>query len=178
MAVQKQTDFEYQHHYDNLRKRHYINGVPYVLHCHHYTSLYLQLAEDATLFDGVGLIKATARDVFYEELTRAFERQGLTALADRIHVVESYWAFGGMGDLKLIQAGPVSGKAEMAHSHVDEGWLKKFGKRDKPVNYITQGYLEAAFAALFDLPAGSFETSELESLVSGAEKSVFSVLRK
>ena len=61
---------------------------------------------------------------------------------------------------------------------MDEGWIKKWGKRDKPVNFITQGYLCAAFAAVYNQPQGSYKVSETQSIVSGADKSVFSVGRK
>ena len=66
----------------------------------------------------------------------------------------------------------------MDNSHVDEGWIKKWGNRDKPVNFIGQGYVAAALAAIYDLPAGSYDVYETQSIVSGADTSRFSLVRK
>ena len=70
------------------------------------------------------------------------------------------------------------GTAEMTHAHVDEGWIKKWAKRDKPVNFLGQGYLAAAFAAITSSPMSSYKADEMQSIVSGAPVSKFSVIKK
>ena len=87
------------------------------------------------------------------------------------------WQTCGFGTLKFDHVGEVSGAAHMDHSHVDEGWIKKWDKRDKPVNFIGQGYLAGAMAAIYDLPAGSYTVFETQSIVSGADASRFSLVR-
>jgi hypothetical protein len=56
MTVEKKTEFEIDHKFDPIRNRHYMNGVCTVLHCHHYATLYTQLADDAEQFAGVRLL--------------------------------------------------------------------------------------------------------------------------
>ena len=63
----------------------------------------------------------------------------------------------------------------MVHSHVDEGWIKKWGKRDEPVNFIGSGYIAALFAAVLGKSTRSFDVKETASIVSGADKSEFVV---
>ena len=61
MAVVARTEIEYDHFFDAKTNRHQINGVQSVLHCHHYTSLYTQLAIDAGETE---LLKECARQSF------------------------------------------------------------------------------------------------------------------
>jgi hypothetical protein len=35
----------------------------------------------------------------------------------------------GMGKMKVVSSGENGGEIEMPHAYVDEGWLKKWGKR-------------------------------------------------
>ena len=83
----------------------------------------------------------------------------------------------GLGKLQVVCGGSDSGEVELHHSHVDQGWIKKWGKRDKPVNSIGAGYIAALFAAGFDLPPRAFAVTETASIVSGAPRSVFNIVR-
>jgi predicted hydrocarbon binding protein len=67
------------------------------------------------------------------------------------------------------------GTADMSHSHVDEGWIKKWDQHDRPVNFIGQGFLAAAFAAITGTEAGSYAVKETQSIVSGAPVSKFEI---
>jgi hypothetical protein len=73
MTVEKKTEFEIDHKFDPIRNRHYMNGVCTVLHCHHYATLYTQLADDAEEFAGVRLLIEAAEDTFYEVLDRLLQ---------------------------------------------------------------------------------------------------------
>jgi hypothetical protein len=164
--------------YDPTRARHYVNQENTVLHCHHYTSLYTQLADDATLFDGKALLRDNTAETFWGVLDNYMGSNQVTSTAARIAAAEQYWAFCGMGHLRFEECSPTGGTVEMTHSHVDEGWVKKWGKRTQPVNFITQGYLAAAFSVIHDQPWRQFQVTETQSIVSGAEKSIFSITRK
>lgn len=52
------------------------------------------------------------------------------------------------------------------------------GKRDQPVNFVGQGFLNAAASAITGKPAGSFETTETASIVAGAPSSQFTIAEK
>jgi hypothetical protein len=93
-----------------------------------------------------------------------------------VALVEDYWKACGMGLLCIERIGQTSAAARMDHSHVDEGWLKKWGARQKPVNFIGQGYLKAAVAAINGLSPDRYVVEETASLVAGAPASRFNIV--
>lgn len=171
----KQIEFERA--FDPRRCRHLVEGRVSVLHCHHYSTLYTQLADDCSLLDARSLLARVAADSFYGVLADLACKRGLATVADRIAAAEQYYAFSGLGRLKIVAAGPESGEAVLERSHIDEGWIRKWGRRDRPVNFITQGFLAAAFATAFDARPEQFAVKELSSIVSGQERSHFKVAR-
>lgn len=164
--------------FDRRNCRHFLNGTVYVLHCHHYSTLYCRLADDAEIFDGKKLLRQACEMSFLPEISKIFERQNPETLEERLRLVEDYFRFVGLGLLRFESVGPMASTVCMDRSHVDEGWIKKWGKRDKPVNFIGQGFLAAAMAAVFDMPAGAFRVEEQESIVSGAKSSKFTLVRQ
>ncbi len=178
MAIEKRTEWIIDHKFDPKSCRHFNNGKIGVLHCHHYATLYCQLADDADMVDGKELLRRSAEYAFWPLLSGYFKEHGVEKVDERVALCEEYWKLSGMGLLSFGRVGKMSAAASMAHSHVDEGWLKKWGKRDKPVNFIGQGFLAAAMAAVYGMPPGSFAVNEKQSIVSGAEASVFAIVRK
>ncbi len=175
MPQTRETTYTTTQTFDPTRCRHYVNGEVTVLHCHHYSTLYSQLADDATLFDGKSILRTTTENVFFNTLQNYCREHDVTGWENRAALVESYWAWCGMGDLKVTKWSEKGGTAEMHRSHVDEGWIRKWGKRPQPVNFITQGYLAAAWSVIGNKPSGYYQVKETQSIVSGSEKSVFSV---
>ena len=176
MAINKKTELIIERSFDPLRSRHSINGVTHVLHCHHYLTLYTQLADDCALLDARKLLKDACEDAFFGLLSDYYRKNGVESVVDRIDIGEQYYAFSGLGQMKVMCAGSDSGEVELLTSHVDAGWIKKWGKRDRPVNYATCGYVAALFAAAFGLKPRSYSVSETASIVSGAERSRFAVV--
>jgi hypothetical protein len=174
MATQLKTDYRF----DPQTCRHYLNDFCTVLHCHHFVTLYTQLADDAVHFEGERLLKETAEDTFYEVLKVYFFKHDVTALADQIGIAEQYWQTVGMGKLQFREVGKYTVRADMPSSHVDQGWLVKWGAKDRPVNFITEGFVAAVASLVNDRPTKSYAVRELKSLVSGDEKSVFKATLK
>lgn len=165
--------------FDSSRCRHYVNEITSVLHCHHYACLYTQLADDAgDMFDGHKILYDASEETFYPILRDYFNQQDINKVEDRINIVEQYWAFAGMGKLIISNVTLEGGTAEMPYSHVDAGWIKKWGHREQPVNFIGRGFLAAAFASIFNLPSGSYAVSEEKSIVANNKKSEFSITKK
>jgi hypothetical protein len=162
------------HTFDEQRKRHYQNGFLSVLHCHHFTTLYSQLALDAGETD---LLYDCAEETFYDMISEYFEEHGIEELEDRIDIACQYYGAVGLGKLAIDALGEYSGEATLTRSHIDEGWKKKWGKSDKPVNYITAGFIGALFSAVLDMPPGTFTAREIESIAQGAPVSRFSIGR-
>ncbi|MBN2083178.1 hypothetical protein JW859_13350 [bacterium] len=176
MAVIKKTEIELVHKFNSQTCRHTLNGHTSVLHCHHYATLYSRLADDCGMLDGRKLLFECAEDSFLEVLCSYYAEQGIDSIEDRIAIAEQYYAVTGLGKMNIKCAGAESGEVELLHSHVDEGWIKKWGKRDSAVNFITCGYIAAVFSAVFDHPARSYTVAEFASLVKGDERSRFNVV--
>ena len=156
--------------------RHLVDGRTYVLHCHHYATLYTQLAEDCGMLDGKKLLAEVAEDTFYDVLEAYFRKHCLESVADRFAAAEQYYRTAGMGVLKVDSAGPDYGEVEVPSSHLDAGWIKKWGPSGKPVNHLTRGFIAALFAAAFDRPRRSYTVTETASIAAGAQASRFVVV--
>ena len=170
------NEVKYEHYFDQHAKRHYMNGIVSVLHCHHYTSLYTQLAIDA---DETKLLKDSSRDVFREVLDNYFaQNPQIDTLQAKLEIGCQYYALVGLGAMKVLFLGNDSGEVEILTSHTDSGWLKKWGQYDKPVNYITGGFIEALFESVLGSNSPTFEAIETQSIVMGAKTSKFKVVRR
>ncbi len=171
-----QTSLVLDHQVDHRNWRHFLNGHQVVLHCHHYAALFTQLADDCELVDGKKLLRDSAEDAFYPLLTDIYTQQNVQAIADRIALGQDLFAALGLGRLTIHCAGVDSGEASMSSSHIDQAWLRKWGQRPMPVNFVGQGYLAALFAAVYGRPVRSYTVNEYASIVAGAEQSLFAVV--
>lgn len=164
---------EIKHTFDESTFRHFINGNGFVLHCHHYMSLTTKLAEEFANLGAVRVLAEVAEDTVRPVLEGYIKEHGITAPADRLKVGQEYFSFMGLGKM-AVSGSPAGGEVKLSHSHVDEGWAKKWGKHDKPINHFGRGFVAAMFAVAFDKPARSFVVTETASIVTGAPESVLS----
>ena len=173
--MSKQT-LQMRHTFNKEKCRHEINGLTAVLHCHHFASLTTQLANDCQLLDAKKLLRHCAEDTFYTVLTDYYQQNKIVEVTERLRIGEQYFAEVGLGKLKVTYAGPYSGEVILEHSHVDEGWIKKWGRTDKPINHIGCGYVCALFAAAYDRNRREYTALELQSMARGADSSVIRVM--
>lgn len=160
--------------FDPASNRHYVNGEHFVLHCHHYATLLTQLAIDAEeMVGGTGLLRKSSEEALRPLLEKCMT--GVSAPADRVALGCELYAAMGLGKMVAASAAASGGEVHLPHSHVDEGWIKKWGKKDVAINFIGAGFVAALFGAAFGKPAGAFKIEEIQSLVRGADKSVFKV---
>jgi hypothetical protein len=176
MTIVNKVDIIYDHVFEPSTKRHRINGLQSVLHCHHYTALYTQLAVDANETE---LLAECARETYSMMLANYFaNHKELDTLAAKVDIACQYYSLVGMGKMVVNFLGEDSGEVELLSSHTDVGWIKKWGTYDRPVNYITVGFIEALFEVVQGLAPRSFKAVEKQSIVMGAETSVFNVFRR
>lgn len=167
--------FKAEKNFDFKAKRFYLNTEPTVLHCHHYTTLLTQLANDAAKFNGPQIMFSTTEETFYPILYKYIKENNVVSYEDRASIVEQYYAYIGLGLMKINLK---EHSVELIHSHLDEAWIKKWSITDKPVNYITQGFLSAAFSAITNNNLGMFDVKEIQSIACGAETSKFIIEKK
>jgi hypothetical protein len=169
--------FKLEHKFDPSRKRHYLNGQLSVFHCHHYATLFTQLGIDAhDIVDGTRILRETVEDVFYGILSDYYKANNVADPKDRIDIACQMYAAVGLGKMVPVSPGETGGSIEMPHAHVDEGWIKKWGKYKAPVNFIGAGYIAGMFSATYGKPVRTYKVTETQSLVMGAAKSVFKVV--
>jgi hypothetical protein len=165
-----------EHKFDPTRNRHYLNGQVAVLHCHHYASLFTQLGIDAKeIVDGTKILRESSEDVFHKMLSAYFQKNGISDPAERIDIGRQLFSAMGLGLMEVTSASDKGGDIVLKHSHVDEGWIKKWGKYKSAVNFLGAGYIEAMFAAAYNKPLRTYKTSETQSIVTGATQSMFKV---
>lgn len=163
-----------KHRFDLKTMRHFMNDEVAVLHCHHYATLYTQLAIDAKETD---LLFSTSEDAFGSMLSNYYLHHDIMSLSDKIDLGCQLYAALGLGKMNVTYWGSDSGQVVLTNSHVDQGWIKKWGLYDAPVNYITSGYIAGMFNAISDCPAKTFTVREIESIVMGAKQSTFKIFR-
>ena len=161
--------------FDEKRCRHVAGSLTYVLHCHHFASLSTQLAIDCTMLDAKKLLADCSEDAFFPVLWAYYKQNNITGIKDRIEIAERYFAEAGLGKLKVKYAGLCAGEVELKHSHLDEGWIKKWGYSSKPINFIGCGYVTALFSTVFGRPRRSYEAKERQSIACGANVSIITV---
>jgi len=160
--------------FDNDTFRHRMNGTESVLHCHHYLCLTTRTAIKYKHIGGVDILKASAEDAMYPLLKDYVEEKGISDPKARLKVGAEYYALMGLGRMEaaFTQGG---GMATLQRSHIDQGWISKWGRTDKHVNYFTCGYVAGMFAVATGRPRGSYDVREKESIVSGSSVSRFHV---
>jgi predicted hydrocarbon binding protein len=164
--------------FDPDRKRHYLNDVLTVLHCHHYATLFTQLALDAKeLVDGTQILKESAEDVFFQVLTDYYKKNEITDTKERMNIGVQMFSAVGMGKMDIVYGDENGGEIDMPIAYVDEGWIKKWGKYKAPVNFIGVGYVGGMFSAVFNKHVRTYNVTETQSRVMGAEKSHFKITR-
>lgn len=172
-----QTQYELEPTFDRGRCRHYLNGELTVFHCHHYSTLYTQLAMDAAFARGPEILAESAEDSFYKTLRTYYEKRSGLTTQEKLTLACQYYSELGLGKMNVGFAGLDSGEVYLNASHIDQGWIKKWGRCDKPVNYVTCGFIAAAYAAVYGQLPRTYRVQEVESIVRGAERSRFTVVR-
>ncbi len=166
--------FQADQRFDDQKMRHYVNEACSVLHCHHYATLFTQLACDAQNLNGTTLLAAAMAETVAPILNDYYKKHDISAVEDRIAVAEQYWTFVGMGQVSF-ECSDGSAYITMKHSHVDEGWIKKWGVRSERVNFIGEGYVQASIGAIYGCDWKTVQARETQSIVSGASETRFDV---
>lgn len=168
----------FEQRFDPVTRLQYINNEPSVLHCHHYTTLFIKLALDMEKYNGLGLLREAMEESLFLVFRKSFIRDKIEKISERIAFGEEYYALVGMGQLKVKEYSEKGGVAELTRSHVDEGWVKKFGKPPQPINSMTEGYLAALFAASYNTYIQTYEVIEKQSMALGNSTSLFTITKR
>lgn len=160
---------------DNETFRHLLNGHAVVMHSHHYLTLITKLAEDCGDFGGPQLLQDVVEESMLPIFNDYIVNNGLTTPLQKINVGREYYSVYGLGKMKV--GGTEScGEVCLVRSHIDEGWIEKWGHHaTKPINYFTCGYIAAMFSAAFNKPAKSYTVTETASMAVNGIEGTFKV---
>ncbi len=159
---------------DNETFRHYLNGHSVVMHSHHYLALITKLVEDLGDIGGPQLLKDVVEESMWAVLDDYVQKNGVSTPLQRCTVGREYYSVYGLGKMKV--AGTESGgEVCLIRSHVDEGWIRKWGHHTKPINHFTCGYIAAMFAVAFNKPVRSYTVTETESMAVTGTEGTFTV---
>jgi predicted hydrocarbon binding protein len=168
------VDLKVDFTFDEKIYRHYMNGRLSVLHCHHYMTLTTKAAEELNDLGGVRILRESAEDSIRPFLDDYIQQHGIASVEDKLSVGCEYYKVMGMGKM-TAEGGDTGGTVRLSKSHVDQGWIKKWGPHDKCINHFTAGYIAAMFGAAFGKPARSYNVTETAAIVKGDSESVFRV---
>lgn len=160
--------------FDDNNYRHHLNGHTVVMHSHHYLALITKLAEDLDDIGGPQILADTVEDTMHAIFEDYFQKNNISSPEEKTEVCTEYFSAFGLGKMAISQNGN-GGEARLVRSHIDEGWLQKWGEHSKPINHFTRGYAAATFAAIFNLPPRSFSVTEAAGMVTGENQSLFVV---
>lgn len=152
-----------------------INDMPSVIHCHHYTALFTKGAIDMDHIQGSQILADSMEESFYIVFKRYMIKEGIVSQQDKVDIIKQYFSLSGLGkiELKLNSSG---GEAILEYSHLDEGWLKKFKEDSEfPINFITCGFIAAAFSIINNKKLRTYGVIEVVSMAMGATKSRFEI---
>ncbi len=161
---------------DDTTFRHFLNGHCVVMHSHHYLALVTRLVEELGEIDGTRVLTDVVEESMREIFDDYIAKHGLTSPQERGAVGKEYYSALGLGKLQVSGDGN-RGEVRLLRSHLDEGWVRKWGTHDRPVNHFTRGFIAAMFGAAFNAPVGSFRVTEEASIAAGAPEGKFVVVR-
>jgi hypothetical protein len=96
------------HRFDADHCRHYMGDLVSVLHCHHYATLFTQLAIDAKdLVDGTKILKEVTEDLIHGVLTKYYAQNGISDSRDRFDIGKQLYSFYGLGEMVFVAPAPM-----------------------------------------------------------------------
>jgi len=163
---------DYSH--DNETHRNFLNGQPVVMHSHHYLALIAKLVEEQSDIGAAKILRDSVEDSMRAVFEDYIEKNGLASAQDRCNVGREYYSAFGLGKM-VITGDEHGGEVRLIRSHVDEGWVQKWGVHGSPINHFTCGYVAAMFAAAFKKPSKSYVVTEVASIATGDSEGRFIV---
>ena len=158
--------------FDSATLRRTSNNFQITAHCFHYSLLLTQLAMDAKNEE---TLISSSEDTFIEFIKSLIP---LNANFDeKLTLACAIFSKIGFGVIEPQFIGKDSGEIKLSRSHFDEGWLKKWGKSDKPINFIGYGFICAMYSILYDAPRKTYRALETTSISKGERYSYIKIYK-
>lgn len=170
------SEYIYKRNYDKERGLFIINGTDYTNHCHRFLSIALRTAIDAKkIVDGPKILEISTEDSLRKVLLQAYEEQNATTIKQKIEIATAYYSWAGLGLISFDTVTEMGGEVSLSVSHADLGWELMLGEANEPINFITKGFIAAAFGTFYGKRERLYNVVETESIILGSDKSKFKV---
>lgn len=163
--------------FDDNTYRHYLNGFLTVLHCHHYLCLTTKAAIQFEDIGGIDILTDTVIDTISPVLKDYIDNNNVETVQEKIDVGVEFYSVMGLGKMQ-VNITRKGGQVELLRSHIDRGWIKKWGVTKDNINFFTVGYITAMFSVATGLLPESFKVEEISSIVSGEKTSNYIVEKR
>ncbi len=138
-----------------------VEGKSLVFHCHHYNCFLQRTLEDAKIVDGKGIQIESAREVAFEQFTKAFEdHQKLKTAKQKLKFASNFFQIAGFGLIDFSKTNTEGGTVTCPVSHYAKGWVAKWGKRKTPMCYFNTGWIAGVMAAAYNKELYDYDVRE------------------
>ncbi|MEQ8353134.1 MAG: hypothetical protein RH862_16775 [Leptospiraceae bacterium] len=152
-------------------------GEPLIFHCNHYNLFLQRTIEDVSEYVDVETILRVGGVVAVHSMLHVLFRNHaeLRNPVDRLKAAEGIYTQLGFGLLGFDSVSENGGTVQSPLTHYSHGWKEKWGKRDKPVDYFTCGFIQAAMAAAYYKAPGHFIVHQSKCLSMGDNENEFQI---
>ncbi len=154
----------------------YMDNIPISLHCHHFNCGLINAIEAIDYFDAIEIYINEAAKCFYEYFKKILiiDNKKLS-INKALMIAEDIYRFMGYGRIDLSKLITGYGTVISDSSYFVVGWFAIYGKRDKPVCYLTRGFIKAVIAVLFNKELSKINVTETQCMICGDDFCKFEV---
>ncbi len=150
-------------------------GEPLIFHCNHY-NLFLQrtIEDTAEYVDVDRILREGGTIAVYSMFHHLFRgNRELRSSTDRLKAAEGIYSQLGFGLIHFESVTDQGGTVKSPITHYSYGWKEKWGQREKPVDFFSCGFIQAAMAAAFYKPPGYYLVTQTRCLSKGDSENEF-----
>ncbi len=151
-----------------------MDEIPISLHCHHFNCGLINAIEAIDYFDAIEIYINEAAKCFYEYFKNILTIKNYS-VNKALSIAQDIYRFMGYGRIDLSELINGYGTATSDSSYFVVGWFAIYGNRDKPVCYLTRGFIKAIVAAIFDIDINVVKVVETQCMICGNDFCEFKV---
>ena len=150
------------------------SGQPFAMHCHHYNINLLKTLEETLQGAGVALLFRSTEEANFVNFQFLFRQYPMLKSArSRLEIASIMYQNCGLGILHFQDVQLSGGTVVSPSSHHVTGWLAKHGRRTTPGCHFARGWIAGALEAIFEMPLGTYEVTEIRCKLIRNDECVF-----
>jgi len=154
----------------------YMDDIPISLHCHHFNCGLINAIERIDYFDAIDIYINEAAKCFYNYLKKILLIDDTaSSIKKALIIAEDIYRFMGYGRIDLSKLVDGYGSATSDSSYFVVGWFAIYGRRNKPICYLTRGFLKAVIAVIFKKDITRVNVLETQCMICGDDSCKFEI---